>query len=65
MEKNEQLMEKLKCLAVNKAMWKALNPLFFTPGFIIAEAGSGNAHGCPESVRAGLRALEVRFHSQW
>jgi len=64
LERNEQLKENLRCLAVNETMWKALNPLFFTPGFAIAEADVGNVDGCPEGVRAGLRALEdVRFHS--
>jgi hypothetical protein len=64
LEKNKPLKKNLRILAVSETMWKALNPIFFTPGFEMAEAGVGYVEGCPEGVRAGLRALkDVTFHT--
>jgi hypothetical protein len=64
LERNVQLKQNLRSLAVNETMWKALNPLFFTPGFARAEAGVGYVEGGLEGVRAGLKALEeVRCHT--
>lgn len=64
LETNGNLKENLRFLAVNETMWKALNPLFFTPGFAMAGPEVGYVERCPEGVRGGLRALEdVKFHS--
>ena len=63
-ERSGQLKENLRYLAVNETMWKALNPLFFTPGFAMADAGGTYVDKCPQGVRGSLRALEgVKFHS--
>lgn len=64
LEKNEQLKSKLTSLAINEPMWKALNPVFFTPGFAMTQSGVAYVEECPEGARSVLKALEdLRFHS--
>lgn len=64
LKRNEQLKSKLRFLAINETIWKALNPIFFTPGFAMMMSGIGYAGEFPEGVRSGLNALEdLKFHS--
>jgi hypothetical protein len=64
LENNDQLKSKLTFLAINETTWKALNPVFFTPGFAISQSGVGQIDSCSESVRVGLTALvDLKFHS--
>lgn len=61
LEKNEQLKEKLRCLAVNETVWKQLNEVELTP---VWTAYNGSYDSLPVPVSCGLKALDnLRFHS--
>ncbi|KAF8858263.1 hypothetical protein BDZ45DRAFT_399636 [Acephala macrosclerotiorum] len=63
LEKNEQLKEKLRFLAVREKLWKALNQTELTP---VPDAHlSGRAETPRKYVYSGLKAIEdVKFHGQ-
>jgi hypothetical protein len=64
LEQSDRLKSKLRSLAIDETVWKALNPVIFTPGFAMTLPGISFAGGCPEGVRGGLKALEdLKFHS--
>lgn len=63
LERNEQLKEKLKFLAVGEKMWKWLNQTELTP--ILDAHISGQVEAPRKDVYSGLKAIEdVKFHGQ-
>ena len=64
LEKNEQLKEKLRFLAVNEKVWKELNEVNFSPSWNLSISTFPSTWQESVPIRARLCALEdVRFHS--
>jgi len=61
LERNEQLRERLRYLAVQREMWKELNEVELTPAWT---GYTGSAEPFPIPVSRGLGALvDLKFHS--
>jgi hypothetical protein len=64
LKRNEQLKSKLRTLATNETICKALNQICFKPGFAMPPSAITHRDKSLEGVRNGLKALEdLKFHS--